>query len=194
MEDVIACDKVCLVSVISSPVIGIYLPWWITFLDRGCVPSEAPLQAMSFGRQGNLKASPWICCLSGANSSHTYMKINIRKQHILGIPCPAMPQWLWVTLYLPRLWMALSVCPIMKYRKPLFSITVGLTRTQCAVHQPSCLAFSFSSLPEGSVLSFLTMKHKDYLLQDIWHAPIAGCVLWSCTSVVPRSGIPSKFF
>lgn len=34
MEDVIACDKVCLVGVISSPVIKVHLPSWITFLDR----------------------------------------------------------------------------------------------------------------------------------------------------------------
>lgn len=59
MEDVIACDKVCLVSVISSPVIKVHLPWWITFLDRGCMPSELLWRLCLLGDKGNSeKASP----------------------------------------------------------------------------------------------------------------------------------------
>lgn len=112
MEDVIACDKVCLVSVISSPVIKVHLPWWITFLDRGCMPSELLWRLCLLGDKGNSeKASPWICCVSGANSSHTHTWKSIYWSSIfwdsmssyasvvMSYPLSAASEWLY--LYAP---------------------------------------------------------------------------------------------
>ena len=108
MEDVIACGKVCLVGVISSPVIRVHLPWLITFLDRGCMPSELLWKLCLLRDKGNLeKASPCICCLSAANSSHTHTRKSIYRSSIfwdsmsrcasvvMSYPLSAASEWLY---------------------------------------------------------------------------------------------------
>ena len=74
------------------------------------MPSELLWKLGLLGDKGNLeKASSCICCLSGANSSHTH-KNQYTEEAYFGVPCPAMPQWLcnplsaaseWLYLYVP---------------------------------------------------------------------------------------------
>lgn len=149
MEDVIACGKVCLVGVISSPVIRVHLPWLITFLDRGCMPSELLWKLCLLRDKGNLeKASPCICCLSAANSSHTHTHENqYTEAAYFGIPCLGVPQWLWVTLYLQPL-NGFTGMPHREIQKASVSITVGPDTypVLCTV----AVWPSASLLPEGS--------------------------------------------
>lgn len=84
--------------------------------------------------------------------AHTHIHENqYTEAAYFGIPCPAMPQWLWVTLYLQPL-NGFICMPHNEVQKASFSITVSPDT------YPMCCTVavwpSASLLPEGSVLSF----------------------------------------